>query len=644
MSLASHSGCRLTLSLVHYANYVDIAWQQRLIFSPSVALAAVNTVSNFALAIAIGHGVAIAWWRKALKGATVAELHHSWSFSASVFDVLTAGRRFNLIALTALTAKLALLDNLLLQQSAKNFAGTSTQHNATMVYPIVQKLSNNWAGQFTPNGTAGFITGDFSQVLRDYSTYGDAVGFFSDNYYQFLDSRCTGRCTAIFPGFGVTVTCDPVKRSDNYTVSKQNMLETARLQDAYDKWQESFDDAMNSNTTDLNATQTSPTPPVWSDYPELLTLESYAMIKGAQYMSDTFNGSGAIFNGTKSTKSQIVLHARWAETSVAKNSTDNETCTSQLVSRYCYLSPALVKYPVEITNASFTDSKGRPLPGSEYASNGIKMMSDPNDFQNSAQDPYLSSSTSSSSTVGFDTEMEGGQVMGFKVDREFEYDPDFDSNIQGIAYAMSSLFDTASSVAYMNGTGFYQSDENANTLLGSWYIPYLDQGRERTSCEISIPDPTNWVLSQVDSILFRASVYNAMTAIGFNSTLNETTFLEDAIAQYNNATILSDTLIYESDLRFWIPAILLVFICIMCVLPSYWGFWELGRKVTLGPMEIAGAFQAPVLHHPAVANGGEVHSLLKEVGKRKVRYGEVEGLGRLAVAEPEAVRRPTRRI
>jgi hypothetical protein len=632
-------GRRLTLWPVHYANYVDKTWQQRLIISPSVALAAVNTVSNFALAIAIGHGVAIAWWRKALKGATVADLHHSWTFSASVFDVLTAGRRFNLIALTALTAKLALLDNLLLQQSAKNFAGTFTQHKATLVYPIVQKLSNNWAGEFTPNGTAGFITGNFSQVLRDYTTYGDSVGFFRGDYYELLDSHCIGRCTAIFPGFGVKVTCDPVKRSQNYTVSKQRMFEIARSQEAFENWERPL-----TNSSNLNATQPAPSSPVWTDYPELLTVESYAMVKGDEYMSDTFNESGTIYNGTKSTKSQIVLHSRWAEMSVAKNSTDNESCTSQIASRYCYLSPASVNYPVEITNASFTDSKGKPQAGSQYAANGIQMVSNPYDFQNSAEDSYFGSSTTSSSTEGFNTVMDGGQVMGFQVAKEYHYDPSFDSNIQGIAYAMSSLFDTESSVAYMNGTGFYQSDDDANSLLGSWYIPYLDRDRERTSCSIKIPDPTNWILSQVDSILFRASVYSAMTATVYNATTNETTFSNGAIAHSNNATIMADTLIYESDPRFWIPAILLVFICIMCVLPSYWGFWELGRKVTLGPMEIAGAFQAPVLHHPAVASGGEVNILLKEVGKRKVRYGEVEGMGRLAVAEPEAVKRPTRRV
>ena len=54
-------------------------------------------------------------------------------------------------------------------------------------------------------------------------------------------------------------------------------------------------------------------------------------------------------------------------------------------------------------------------------------------------------------------------------------------------------------------------------------------------------------------------------------------------------------------------------------------------------MEIASAFQAPVLEHRAVATGGEVDILLKEMGQTKLRYGVVAGSGRLGVAHPEEV-------
>jgi hypothetical protein len=46
--------------------WVSNKWKKRGQLTPSVALAVTNTVSNLALAIAIGQGVAIAWWRKVL--------------------------------------------------------------------------------------------------------------------------------------------------------------------------------------------------------------------------------------------------------------------------------------------------------------------------------------------------------------------------------------------------------------------------------------------------------------------------------------------------------------------------------------------------------------------------------------------------
>jgi hypothetical protein len=71
--------------------WVEHEWKRPVQLSPSVALAVINTVSNLSLAIAIGQGVVIAWWRQAMKGATIAELQDSWGFSTSVLYFFTAG-------------------------------------------------------------------------------------------------------------------------------------------------------------------------------------------------------------------------------------------------------------------------------------------------------------------------------------------------------------------------------------------------------------------------------------------------------------------------------------------------------------------------------------------------------------------------
>lgn len=74
-------------------------------------------------------------------------------------------------------------------------------------------------------------------------------------------------------------------------------------------------------------------------------------------------------------------------------------------------------------------------------------------------------------------------------------------------------------------------------------------------------------------------------------------------------------------------AVLSTFVCILLVLPSYWKYGELGRDITLGPIEVASAFRAPMLTEGranAAEAGGNMKQLIKDVGHRKVMYGSVD--------------------
>lgn len=55
--------------------------------APNVIISGLNNLSNICFSVAIGNGVAIAWWRKTLKGATIEDLHRSWKFSSSIKQV-----------------------------------------------------------------------------------------------------------------------------------------------------------------------------------------------------------------------------------------------------------------------------------------------------------------------------------------------------------------------------------------------------------------------------------------------------------------------------------------------------------------------------------------------------------------------------
>lgn len=53
-----------------------------------------------------------------------------------------------------------------------------------------------------------------------------------------------------------------------------------------------------------------------------------------------------------------------------------------------------------------------------------------------------------------------------------------------------------------------------------------------------------------------------------------------------------------------------------------YGWWELGRAVSLSPLETAAAFGAPILFQ--TQNSTEAQDLLQHSGNKKVRYGDVK--------------------
>lgn len=99
------------------------------------------------------------------------------------------------------------------------------------------------------------------------------------------------------------------------------------------------------------------------------------------------------------------------------------------------------------------------------------------------------------------------------------------------------------------------------------------------------------------------------------------------------------TVHYRADFDYMWGAVSATIVCVLLVLPVYWGFWELGRKVSLNPFEIAHAFRSPVVGYASTA---VTEDLMKEVGNQHIRYGPVlsgEGFGRFGVAAPEYVAR-----
>jgi hypothetical protein len=102
--------------------------------------------------------------------------------------------------------------------------------------------------------------------------------------------------------------------------------------------------------------------------------------------------------------------------------------------------------------------------------------------------------------------------------------------------------------------------------------------------------------------------------------------------------------VYKSDYRYLIASTIITTTFVLLISTMFIGWWEMGRSFTMNPIEIAKAFDAPLMQGP----GSNVTSseLVKSMGRREVRFGEVESdvdgrlKRKLKLADPVEVTKP----
>jgi hypothetical protein len=97
--------------------------------------------------------------------------------------------------------------------------------------------------------------------------------------------------------------------------------------------------------------------------------------------------------------------------------------------------------------------------------------------------------------------------------------------------------------------------------------------------------------------------------------------------QLGETVQVTDVVHYMTNFDFMAAGIVTTLIAVLLVIPAYWRYGQLGREVTLGPIEVASAFQAPILtqgRRHRTKDTGRVDDLIKDVGGRKVMYGFVD--------------------
>lgn len=157
-------------------------------------------------------------------------------------------------------------------------------------------------------------------------------------------------------------------------------------------------------------------------------------------------------------------------------------------------------------------------------------------------------------------------------------------------------------------------------------------------CNSSWKDPTNDILSALNQIAFRVSIQAAN--FEYRNTNNTPAPQVITMRETSNVNV------FHSEHKYMIAMIVLTIFFMALIVPTFIGWWGLGRHVTLDPIEIAKAFDAPMFQGPG--SNAPLWQLVHDHGARSIRYGEAEGYSngqlvkrQLKLGNPHDLSRPT---
>ncbi|KAK0648032.1 hypothetical protein B0T16DRAFT_388352 [Cercophora newfieldiana] len=161
----------------------------------------------------------------------------------------------------------------------------------------------------------------------------------------------------------------------------------------------------------------------------------------------------------------------------------------------------------------------------------------------------------------------------------------------------------ASNAPTMNPTGFlFLTGALANQLIAAPSDTGIDD--VNPTC-IGWDDPSAFVFSVLDEIVFGIAVDTARVDNLRNPARNGSDADKYKIfpkAQTVRMTQRRTTQVFVSNYAWLAGGMVVMFAAVVGVVPLFWGFWTLGRPMTMSPVEVAHAFGAPVMEGRVATN------------------------------------------
>lgn len=348
------------------------------------------------------------------------------------------------------------------------------------------------------------------------------------------------------------------------------------------------------------------------------------------------NGSDEMFSITftqmwpSTEKNYSYIEMNWLSwTSYSLSGNANPNCDGQLYNLTCELRPAVIEYPVTVQNSSFSARKSKDKYSNYLIYPGPVNITGGYYEGNHALDDIRTSQ-----------QLPGYNVTSY-IDVDEKQTPSGNTSIGGLVLALQTWFNSYATVSY--DTEITVNSTNGQNSTSTQYVlhatglqeAYVQDAATTDGCPSGYGSPFDQdaeddvtltysgMLTQVNLLSMLVST-DVQLRSNYTGQLNAwddyyNNYISD-VAVLVNMTMLKDETYYASKFGFAWGAFASTIVVVALIVPSFWGYWELGRKVTLGPLEIANAFEAPAFSHLNTGAGG-VEGVLKTVGKEKVQYG-----------------------
>lgn len=175
------------------------------------------------------------------------------------------------------------------------------------------------------------------------------------------------------------------------------------------------------------------------------------------------------------------------------------------------------------------------------------------------------------------------------------------STIGGFQFAAASLF--TSTVVFNFGGAV--SDAVFTGALASQMV------RGNSAWNLTNQDPMDTMLDAMREVTFRTSVRAGEDIANVTDAKQE--------VEYHGSATHS---VYVTDYRYMIAAAVLSIASVLAIAQTFYGWWELGRTVSLSPIEIAKAFNAPLLSQVGSNFDLSNNRRLGPMAATRVQYGE----------------------